>query len=471
MVEKLHAFRNDILGTLDGVGLAELIKKGDLSLQEVITATIERALLVNQDLNAFLDTDFSVDSFVKDDSVLGFFAQIPTFIKDNIPTKGFATYHGSKSIGGHKSPSNDPFLKQFLKTGFTVIGKSRMPEFGFNASAEQDGHLKAVRNPWNLDFSAGGSSSGAAALVAAGVVPIAHGNDGGGSIRIPASSCGLVGLKVSRRRHVLTAQGRMQPLNISVDGVLTRSVRDTAYFHAMMEQVYSNPKLKPIGLVKEPSAKRLRVGFFTDPITDQVVDPCMQKAVLDTAKLLEGLGHHVEQLDCNPIKASIVDDFIVYWEFLAYLIKNLRSKMRNTSFNPEQLTNLTKGLADSFKKHVLQTPLALVRLKRAHYDYSKIFEKYDVILCPTTGYATPKLGYLGLDKDFKTQFDRLVNYAYLSPLSNITGAPSISLPMGRTLNNMPLGVQFMGNVGEEALLLALAYELEEAQPWNHIFVA
>lgn len=209
-------------------------------------------------------------------------------------------------------PADGAFARVFLATGLVPLGKTQMSEFGFSGAAEHP-RIGPVRNPWNPEHTAGASSSGSAAFVAAGVVPIAHANDGGGSIRIPASCNGLVGLKPTRGRIPLDKETAQMPLHLVANGVVSRSVRDTAAFLREAERVHRNPKLAPIGDVTQPSKQRLRIAVCTQSISRDA-SPEIRELTLKTAAMLEELGHRVTEID-NPVPARFKDDFLVYWAF------------------------------------------------------------------------------------------------------------------------------------------------------------
>ena len=228
-----------------------------------------------------------------------------------------------------------------LATGLVPLGKTRLSEFGFSASAEHP-RLGAVRSPWNTDHTAGASSAGSAALVAAGAVPLAHANDGGGSIRIPAAVNGLVGLKPTRDRLAQDKLMRDMPVRIVSDGVLTRSVRDTAAFFREAEKVYRALRLPPVGDVTRPGRARLRVAVATAGV-GAAASPEVAELTLKTAALLEELGHRVEQVE-PPAPASLPDDFLLYWSLLAMFVVRT-GRRTGRSWDPTRLDNLTLGLA------------------------------------------------------------------------------------------------------------------------------
>ena len=229
MNKKINAFANDALGTLDAVGVAEAIAAKKISVAEATEAAISRAEAVNGDLNAIVLKTYDDARNVAGLNEKGLLYGVPSFIKDNENIKGYPTQKGTGAFKAKPAKSNSKYVKQFLSTGVNCIGKSTLPEFGFICSTENE-RWGITRNPWDTDYTTGGSSSGSAALVASGVVPIAIANDGAGSTRLPASCCGLVGLKPTRDRLMPMFGTETLPVNIVYSGVLTRTVRDTAAF-------------------------------------------------------------------------------------------------------------------------------------------------------------------------------------------------------------------------------------------------
>ena len=464
--KKVHTFRNDLMADHDAVALSKLIKNKEINIQELNQASIERAKLIDPILHAIAYEDFEQVIDQPRFNAKGIFAGVPFFIKDNTDVKSLPTQHGSRALQAQSAKKNSAVTRALMKQGFINLGKTRLPEFGLNASTEFEKDIPTL-NPWHLDYSAGASSGGSAALVAAGVVPIAHANDGGGSIRIPAACCGLIGLKPSRGRFVDGESARALPLNIISEGVVTRSVRDTAQFFYGMEKVFYNKKLPKIGHIQAPNSKRLRIGLVTDSIIGKSDDETRQ-TVEKTAKLLESLGHQVEYFTL-PIDTQFVKDFSIYWGMLSFMVSTLGKATFGKSFDKQLLDPLTVGLADLYKKNFYQTPFTLYRLNQAKHLYTQIFKKYDAFISPVLAHTTPKIGHLSPAQSFDQLYEKLQNYVTFTPFHNVVGAPAISLPMGQTaIDGLPIGIQLSANIGQEQTLLELAFEIEQAQPWRRI---
>jgi amidase len=461
----LHAFTDDALADHDAVALAHLLRTRRLSLDEVRAAVVARARKVDPTLRAIELERFAAPVYTpRPDALLD---GVPTFVKDTLALRGWPTRLGSEAIPLAPSRSTDPAAAQLLEQGLVVLGKSRMPELGFNASNEFV-HGEPTRNPWNLAYSSGASSGGAAALVAAGVVPLAHGNDGGGSIRIPAACCGLVGLKPTRGRMLRIREARTMPVDIVCEGVLTRSVRDSAAFYAGAERVAPNRKMTPIGLVEGPGARRLRIGLVSDSITGGATDAETRRVLHETARMLEGLGHHVEPLALPEVLRTFADDFMAYWGMIAFMAVRFGKLAFGLSFDASRLDGLTHGLARYYQRQLTRTPGMLYRLHQSAHEYARMFEQYDAVLSPVVAHVTPQLGHLSPAQPFEQLFERLVSWVSFTPLNNGTGSPAISLPMGQTPEGLPVGVQLSAAHGAERTLLELGFELEAARPFRRI---
>lgn len=465
------AVRDDALGDRDLVALVAALRAGEVSAGEVRSAALTRAHEADRALNAVVawvgearpvsDTATERGRPVANrKDAVGPFAGVPTFAKDNEHLAGLPAREGSRAVPATPAASDSDFVTHLDNLGFDMLGTTTMPEFGLTASTES--LLSGpTRNPWHRGHSVGGSSGGAAALVAAGVVPLAHANDGGGSIRIPAACCGLVGLKPSRGRLLVPEDSRALPVQIVSEGVLTRTVRDTAAFYAVAGQV--DPALPPIGDVREPARARLRIGCYTEGITGPV-DPDVTAATRAAADTLAALGHSVEDIDF-PFDPGFGRDFLRYWAALAFTLRYAGKRLYGPEFAPEALEPFSLGLASFFRGIAPRMPATIRRLRRFAQDYHDSFSNFDVLLSPTTGTPAPPLGYLSPALDFRTHIIRLFHFAGFTTMHNVAGAPAISLPWGHTRTGLPLGVQLAAQRGHERRLLGLAYELEAAQPW------
>lgn len=457
------AVRDDALGQHDLVGLVESLRRREVNAAELASAALDRAHDSQPVLNAVVSWATAPQGpDPTADTVLG---GVPTFLKDNENLAGMATRDGSRALPDQTAISTSPIGELLADLGATYLGKSSMPEFGLTATTEPllNG---PTHNPWALGHSAGGSSGGAAALVAAGVVPFAHANDGGGSIRIPAACCGLVGLKPSRGRLPNAPESDQLPIRIVSQGFLTRSVRDTALLYAEAEKRHHvGDGLTPIGHVTAPSARRLRIGVIAEGLTGPVV-PAVADVVRRTADLCADLGHYVSDSPTG-VYPAFGRDFLRYWAGLAFALRLGGARLYGKEFDRSRLEPFTDGLAEFFGTVALGAPASVARLRRFPAQHAQSFESYDVLLSPTIGYPSPELGYLSTQQDFRTHVTRLLPFAGYTALHNVAGTPAISLPLGSDPTGRPIGVQFSAALDGERTLLELAYELEAAAPWPH----
>lgn len=464
---RVHAFTDDALGEGDATEVAARIRDGEVTASEVCDAAAARIAAVS-DLNAVSEIEGEratrrIDAAQRSRAE---FAGVPTAIKENVALAGSATTMGSAAIPPVPAAKDGGFVAQFLSLGVVPLARTTSPPFGWTATTERPGG-DDTRNPWDLGYSSGGSSGGTAALVAAGAVPIAHGNDGGGSIRIPASACGLVGLKATRGRVLSDPAMEGAPVKIAIDGVLTRSVRDSARAFAGFERSYANPKLQPIGSVEGLGARRLRIGVTHDSPMSAASDAETRAAIDAAAELLASLGHGVQ--DFTPqLPDWLSTDFQDYWSFLAWAIRRRGKALFGEGFDASRLDNVTNGLADRAARRLPRVPLAVARLNSLGRHYDRMFGELDLVLTPVLCHTTPEIGYLGADLPFDVHFPRLIDYVGFTPLQNASGGPAISLPLGRTAAGLPLGVMLAARRGQERLLLEIAFELEAAAPFARI---
>jgi amidase len=463
-MDRLHAFGDDALQSDDALGLVARLRAGQVSPAELVHAAIARTWRVNAAVNGLARRDFERARELASKPVTGFFAGVPTLIKDESDEQGMPNQHGCDAFVSSVKNRDAPIVAIMKRVGLISIGRTTMSEFGFSPSAEHP-RLGAVRTPWNTNHISGASSAGSAALVAAGVVPIAKASDGGGSIRIPAAVNGLVGLKTSRGRVPLDGVLNYLPVPVVHEGVLTRSVRDTAAFLREVEKLHAVKGVRPIGDVTGPGTRRLRVALLTTSPSATVSAEAVT-LTKQTGELLAGLGHRVEEVR-PPIGASFADDFVLYWGQLAWT-QLATGKALGAGWDPEKTEPFTRGLAAHFKKNVGKFPAAVVRLRLTGRAMARFHRRYDVLLTPTLGHETPQVGHLSPMQPYDQLMERLRQWVVYTPVNNVTGMPSMSLPLATSSNGLPFGMMFSAAYGQDAMLLALAYELEQARPFARI---
>jgi amidase len=448
---------DDALGGDDVMELLHRLTRREVSASELRESARARIAAAAGDLNPVV---CDVDLEPAGD---GPFRGIPTAVKDNQDLTGYPTRHGSAATPSTPADQDMPFVAHFRGLGFDPLVKTTLPEFGLTPTTESTTY-GATRNPWNVGHSTGGSSGGSAALVASGALPIAHANDGGGSIRIPAALCGLVGLKPTRGRFPDRAELETLPIHIVNQGVLTRSVRDTAYFFAESERRFANPDLPPVGMVVRPERARLRVAVMTEGVSGLAVEEQTRDAVLAAGRTLEALGHEVEHIP-PQLDEQFGRDFLRYWAFLSFMMQRTGSRIFGKGFDGKQTEALTKGLSSMFVQQAARVPGSIRRLKRVAAAPEDIYERFDIVVTPVVSHPAPPIGYLGPEVPVHDQLVRILQFASFTAWQNITGAPAISLPLARTVAGLPIGVQVGAPRGEEARLLSVALELEHAMPW------
>ena len=463
-IQRVSAFTSDSLSNHDAVEISRLIAKGDLCSLDVIRDSIARSKRVNPLLNAVVTDSFNQAISEGNGDLVGPFAGVPTFFKDNEQVYGVPTLRGSRAIHSEPSGASSALVSMFGTLGMVSLGKSTMPEFGLTASTEPllSG---ATCNPWDTSRTPGGSSGGAAALVASGVVPLAHGNDGGGSIRVPAACCGIVGFKPTRDRLGVLPTSKMVPIKLFTQGVLTRTVRDTAVFYEEAEKIFKNTTLPEIGTVPTAPSKPLKIACISNlPGKATGVDPDVYSALLQTASLCKGLGHHVELID-NPFPVKLFHDFAIYWAMLAFFAKFYSKRLLLTEIDKKKVEPFTTSLTKFFIQRSVTLPAVIRRLRKFTVIYEQLMSRYDIILSPTTCQTAPQIGYLSPELPFSSLYDRLEQFVPFTCYQNISGAPGISLPLHKDKQGLPIGMHFGGRYGMDSELLALAYQVEEACPF------
>jgi amidase len=453
----------------DATETAAMIRSGRMSALEAAKAAVARAERLQPKLNFLVASDF--DRALERGEIAamtGPFASVPFLIKDLDDYKGLPTRSGSRTmLRMPPATRQDALINAYDKAGVNVIGKSSTPEFGFLPTTEPTG-FGPTRNPWDPDRSSGGSSGGAAVAVASGVVPFAYASDGGGSIRIPASCCGLFGLKPSRGR-MLGTRGDTQVTNINVSHVVSRSVRDSAAMFALTEDPGPNAQLPAVGLVTAPLKRRLRVGVVMNGVAGVASSAEVRSATESSVQLMESLGHQVIPT-AWPVGQDFIDNFLLLWAAGAADLAETLTKVMGHPPGPDALEGFSLSMAEMAAKAPKDAlPQAIRKLQAAASAYDRWFidNRFDVVLSPVLAWAPPLLGHVGPDLPFETLKARLIEYVGYTTQHNVAGAPAMSVPLNWTPGGLPVGTQFAARVGGEGLLFQLAYQLEVARPWAH----
>jgi len=434
----------------DGLAQVEMLASGETTSLALTQAAIARARAAEPLINAIATDTYDSALAEAANPPPGTFSGVPTFIKDLLDWKGVQRMSGSRGLKGHIAAEDAPFAAAWRKMGIVSLGKSTTPEEGLISSTEPL-VTGATRNPWDTSRIPGGSSGGAAALVAARVVPFAHASDGGGSIRIPAACCGLFGLKPSR--DAMPASRSAAPVEISVNHAVTLTVRDSAALFAASEQPKNG--LSATGKITGPSTRRLKIAFAPEPVNGAALDSDTRAGIERTAELCRDLGHEVIDWTVPFDGEEFSDRFLLYWAAGAAQFAQDVAEFSGQPPSPEILEPWTLGLAMRFIQRAGEAFEGI---------YNSYFDDFDVILSPTVATVAPKIGTQAPDGDFETVMKNVLDFAAFTSPMNVSGA-ALSVPLQWSEAGLPVGSMFSGQRGDDAMLLALAYELEAAQPW------
>jgi amidase len=461
---------------MPGAELVRLMTAKQLSPVELLDACLARIDALNDRINAFthmLADEARAAAAASEDRILrgesGPLEGLPVPIKDIALVSGTPITMGSRMSMEFPIMLDSEVVARLRNAGAVIPGKTHMPEFGSTMSSES---LKfgATRNPWDLERSPGGSSSGAGAAVAAGMVPVAHGADGGGSLRVPAACCGLFTVKPTRGRISQEPIGDITDNNVY--GFLTHTVRDNALLidsvegYAPGDTYWSSPLRRPLADEVGANPGRLRIGWTVKPPVDVPVDPEWAAAVETTAELCEELGHEVEPHDLDWRDEDGPDLFLTIWsaEF-SFVVEQLkRFGMDPNMLEPHNRALWEMGRERSAADFLLARARMHDLLKRTTDSWAT----YDIVLTPTLAQAAPKIGWLFEDSDkdpLSPLFPRSASIAPFNAVFNFTGQPAASLPLAWAAGGMPIGVQAVGRMGDEATIFRLCAQLEQARPW------
>jgi amidase len=448
------------LGRLDAHDQAALVQRGELPAE----ALVEAALLRIDALEPRLHALSHYDPVLAQREAAALPAQatmrgVPWLPKDSLDYPGMPTTGGSRSRSRCLVERGFAYAERLQAAGLVAVGKSAMPEFGLLASTEPLSG-PTTRNPWSLAHSPGGSSGGAGAAVAAGLIPLAQGSDGGGSIRLPSSCCGLVGLKPGRDSTVrVRARHAIEDLLVA-DSLMARSVRDVAWGFAA---AHPDP-LKT--MVRGATTRRLRIAVIQHGLRGQTPHAEVAEAITRTAALCQSLGHQVEAADWPIDGDDFLGAFEDVWSHLAADCVDATRTLMGGGRLEDALEPWTLGLAERAEG------LPTSRLERAYRHFARLpvqlaafFETFDVVLSPVTSAPPPRLGTYGPSVPIDRLLPEMFDWIAYTPLQNMAGTPAISLPLFESADGLPIGSMFAADRGQEDTLLSLAYELEAALPW------
>ncbi len=466
---KLSEYRN-----YDALGLADLVNNGDITAVELAKLTFEGITALNPDLNGVVEVfEDQMDNFAVTDNTP--FAGVPFLVKDLILNiEGRNSEMGSRLCQGMTAPYNSHLATKYEKAGLVTLGRTATPEMGFNITTESlvNG---PTRNPWNTELMPGGSSGGSAAMVASGAVPIAHGTDGCGSIRIPAGCCGLVGLKPSRGRISLGPNTGEGLNGLGIEHVLTRSLRDSA---AILDATEGPMPGDPYSIIQphrsylselNQTCEPLKVGFTSMAWSGDHVDAEIAEKTKKIALLCADMGHYVEEASPRIDYGSFREATIAFWCSNVALWINQISEVMGRPVNLATLETTTLA-CHQYGREMKATDMvaAFSVMNMVSREVAGFFEKYDVLITPTTALLPQKIGtYNSNDTtlDAHGWFDHIFSFAPFTALFNMTGQPAISLPLSLSATGLPIGTQFIGASGCEDMLFRLSSQLEQAVPW------
>ncbi len=456
----------------DALGLSELLKKKEVSAKELLEEAIFLTETLDPLINAVPQKHFELAKAQAETDLKGPFFGVPFLLKDlHSSLEGTITSDGSRSSAKNVADFTDTLTQRCLDSGLVIFGKTNSPEFGLTVTTEPV-LFGPTRNPWNLNHSAGGSSGGAAAAVAAGIIPMAQATDGGGSIRIPASCCGLVGLKPTRARTPRGPKVFEGWAGQSIAHCVSISVRDSALLlDATSGPEIGSPYHAPYqrdsflsSLEKDP--KNLKIAYIVPESIS--IDAEVKDVMTKTFSLLESLGHSVESKSIDlPTDEIMTTIAAVISSSLANKIDEMEKQIGKNLDNT-MLENVTLQMQKNGKEVLAKDYIQAVKTNhKIGYEVEKMFLDYDILLSPVLAKPPVEIGNIDLNTtDFVDYAEKLSTYTPFTGIFNQSGHPSISLPLYRTPKNLPVGTMLTASFGNEALLFGLARQLEVAEPWE-----
>lgn len=481
----------------DAVGLAELVAKGEVTSSELVEAAIERVEELNPSLNVVIAKKYGQAREIASAAPpQGPFCGVPFLTKDLAMVEGDVASFGSVFFRDYRPEATDEYQTRTQQAGLISIGRTNSPEFGLLPTTEPQLH-GVTKNPWDQTRSSGGSSGGAAAATAAGIVPMAHASDGGGSIRIPASACGVFGFKPSRGRMPRFPGSPADYL--SLDLAVSRSVRDAA---TLLDATHGSvpgstyhvpPPERPFAAEVGTDPRPMKIAYSIADFRGGVADPDCAGAVVTTADKLRSLGHEVVETAPAIDGQALAEAFMVVWQSLAESIftaileevskrrggtmlrrvlgdwrtMKVVARLDKRKSGLDAFEPFTWGLADRSRHRTpSQLEAAKSELQRVSHTVGAFLAEYDSLLTPTLGTPPVRLGKIDQNAPWDDVVEHLYSYVAYTPVANFGGFPAMSVPTYWSDAGLPIGTHFMGRFGEEALLLSLAGQLERTMPWS-----
>lgn len=458
---------SDELLEYDAVGLAQLIRDCDVSAREVLEASIARIEALDGQINALTTRNFAgALERVGQISPQTVFAGVPTLLKDLVDYGGVRRTSGSLLYLSNVPAASVDYVDAMESAGLSILGMTNTPEFASGALTDNLA-FGQTHNPWDLGRNAGGSSGGSAAAVAMGYVPLAHGTDGGGSNRIPASCCGVLGMKASRYRQ-RSGEPDGSHYFLRTHQCLSRTVRDSAALLAATENPRNQANHPPVGLVEGPGKRRLRIAVSSENAFGEAPAPAVREVLQSTMNLCESLGHYVE-LVSNPISGEGL--FQAAEGIMLAGMPGILALVESLTGRPAEEAGILTPATVNMGRYAARLPKDAQAKGVAYFaqltaDFAQFFHSYDVWLTPTIPVESPKLDYLARDTSFDVAFQRNRQLLGYTVAANGIGAPAMSVPLFHSsLTGLPVGSHFMAAPGADKTLYELAFELEAAQPW------
>ncbi|HEX7610968.1 MAG TPA: amidase [Solirubrobacteraceae bacterium] len=454
--------------------LARMVHEGEVSSRELVESSLRRIEELNPSLNAFVEVDAERALAAAEEIGPGDprpFAGVPTAVKNNRPVDGLRLTYGCSLMAEHRAEYDHNVTRRLRDAGFVILGTTTLPEYGILPTSEAR-IFGPTRNPWDLQRTPGGSSGGAAAAVASGMLPVAHGNDGGGSVRIPAACCGLVGLKPTRGR--ISVAPEMGDSSLGIDGMLTRTVADTAALldvlagYELGDATWAPPPAEPFAVSAAREPGRLRIAATTTPpLPDASVDPACAAAVGEAAELLRSLGHEVEEVQPPWQVEGLSALFGAVFSTQISLSIAYSAMIAGREATAEDMEPMSWAIFSMIKQlGAIESMAAIVRLQGFARRLVTFLAPYDALLTPALAERPLPLGTLDTAaEDPMATFTRSGLFTPFTPVFNASGQPGVSVPLFEGEDGLPLGVQLVGRPAGEGELLALAAQLEAARPW------